>query len=66
MDKKSAKKLLLEHKDALETLLKSEGLADVKAEVESNLEQAKEASKKKKEDKKVKKVEPVDGMIIDF
>ena len=46
MDKKSAKKLLLEHKDALETLLKSEGLADVKAEVESNLEQAKEASKK--------------------
>ena len=46
MDKKSAKKLLLEHKDALETLLKSEGLADVQAEVESNLEQAKEASKK--------------------
>jgi hypothetical protein len=46
MDKKSAKKLLLEHKDALETLLKSEGLADVKAEVESNLEQAKDASKK--------------------
>jgi hypothetical protein len=46
MDKKSAKKLLLEHKDALETLLKSEGLADVKAEVESNLEKAKDASKK--------------------
>ena len=46
MDKKSAKKLLLEHKDALETLLKSEGLADVKAEIEGNLEQAKEASKK--------------------
>jgi len=46
MDKKSAKKILLEHKDALEVLLKSEGLADAKAEVESNLEQAKEASKK--------------------
>ena len=46
MDKKSAKKLLLEHKDALETLLKSEGLADVKAEIEGNLEQAKDASKK--------------------
>jgi hypothetical protein len=46
MDKKSAKKLLLEHKDALETLLESEGLADVKAEIEGNLEQAKDASKK--------------------
>ena len=46
MDKKSAKKLLLEHKDALEVLLESEGLADVKAEIEDNLEQAKEASKK--------------------
>ncbi len=29
MDKRAAKKLLLEHKDALETLLKSEGLGDV-------------------------------------
>jgi hypothetical protein len=40
MDKKSAKKLLLEHKDALETLLKSEGLGDV----EEALEQSKKAA----------------------
>ena len=46
MDKKSAKKILLEHKDALEVLLKSEGLADAKAEVESNLKKAEEAGKK--------------------
>ena len=40
MDKRAAKKLLLEHKDALETLLKSEGLGDV----EEALEQSKKAA----------------------
>jgi cobalamin biosynthesis protein CobT len=34
MDKKTAKRILIEHKDALQVLLKSEGLGDVKAEVE--------------------------------
>lgn len=34
MDKKTAKQILIEHKDALQVLLKSEGLGDVKAEVE--------------------------------
>ena len=40
MDKRAAKKLLLEHKDALETLLKSEGLGDV----EEALKQSKKAA----------------------
>lgn len=49
MDKKSAKKLLLEHKDALETLLKSEGLGDVEAEIEqikASADEGKKALKK--------------------
>ena len=45
MDKKSAKKLLLEHKDALEALLKSEGLGNVKAEVKELHKEAKEGTK---------------------
>ena len=45
MDKKSAKKLLLEHKNALETLLKSEGLGDVEAEIEQIQESASEGKK---------------------
>jgi hypothetical protein len=34
MDKKTARQILIEHKDALQVLLKSEGLGDVKSEVE--------------------------------
>ncbi len=48
MDKKSAKKILLEHKDALEVLLESDGLADVKDEIEQSqeaIQQARSASK---------------------
>ena len=45
MDKKSAKKLLLEHKNALEVLLKSEGLGDVKKEIEEIQESAKKSRK---------------------
>lgn len=45
MDKKSAKKLLLEHKNALETLLKSEGLGDVEAEIQQIKESASEGKK---------------------
>ena len=45
MDKKSAKKLLLEHKNALETLLKSEGLGDVEAEIKQIQESASEGKK---------------------
>lgn len=45
MDKKSAKKILLEHKDALEVLLESDGLADVKAEIDQYKEQSQEGAK---------------------
>ena len=40
MDKKEAYKELKKHKEALETLLKSEGLGDIKVEAEKALEQA--------------------------
>lgn len=45
MDKKSAKKILHEHKDALEVLLESEGLGDVEAEIKEATESAKEGAK---------------------
>lgn len=45
MDKKEAYKQLNKHKEALETLLKSEGLGDIKAEAEKALENAKDSTK---------------------
>jgi cobalamin biosynthesis protein CobT len=45
MDKRAAKKLLLEHKDALETLLKSEGLGDVEEAIEQSKQAAEQGAK---------------------
>jgi hypothetical protein len=60
MDKKSAKKLLLEHKDALETLLKSEGLGDV----EEALEQSKKAAEQGAKGLKKTLVERVKEQVL--
>tara|TARA_Y100000361_G_scaffold67705_1_gene59619 strand:- start:4481 stop:5215 length:735 start_codon:yes stop_codon:yes gene_type:complete len=49
MDKKSAKKILLEHQEALRTLLESQGLGDVKAdlkEIKETTEEGRKALKK--------------------
>ena len=45
MDKRAAKKLLLEHKDALETLLKSEGLGDVEETIKQSKQAAEQGAK---------------------
>ena len=60
MDKRAAKKLLLEHKDALETLLKSEGLGDV----EEALEQSKQAAEQGAKGLKKTLVERVKEQVL--
>ena len=60
MDKRAAKKLLLEHKDALETLLKSEGLGDV----EEALEQSKKAAEQGAKGLKKTLVERVKEQVL--
>jgi len=48
MDKGKAKKILLEHKEALGTLLESEGLGDIESDLQEIRENAKEGSRKLK------------------
>ena len=45
MDKKSAKELLVKHKEALDTLLESDGMADIKVSADKALKVAEEGTK---------------------